>query len=233
MAKIKSPQVKSTQSYLRISEVKSDTVIMEDGSYVAILGVSSTNFALKSQEEQNALIAGYQNFLNALDFNIQILMQSRKMEIGSYLEKLKVVMEQQTNELLRVQTAEYIEFISKLIENASIMNKNFYIIIPYTPAVLGAGGAGGAAKRGFLDIFRPRDPNAAAQQLTEKAKDFQEHRQQLEQRINTIIAGLSGLGLKSIPLQTEEIIELLYSSYNIDAGPLIDPGRISELRIKN
>lgn len=228
MAKDKAQQVKSTQSYLRVSDIKSDTMIMDSGAYAAIIAVSSTNFALKSQEEQNALISGYQSFLNALDFPIQILMQSRKMEIGSYIEKLRLLMEQQTNELLRVQTAEYIEFISKLIESASIMNKSFYIIVPYTPAMI----EGVAKKGGFFDIFRRDKQAAQAEQLAEKAKDFQEHRLRLEQRVNTVISGLSGLGLKSIPLHTEEIVELLYNSYNLDAGPLIDASKLSEIKIK-
>src|SRR6185436_20300745 len=102
----------------------------DDGTLRGILAVSSTNFDLKSQEEQNSIIFGFQRFLNSLEFPVQILMQSRKMEIGGYIDKLKRLAEKQTNELLRVQTAEYTEFISRLIENASIMNKNFYIIVP-------------------------------------------------------------------------------------------------------
>ena len=121
------PNAKPTQAFLRMAEIKNDTLIMEDGTLRAILAVSSTNFDLKSQDEQNALIYNYQRFLNSLEFPIQILMQSRKMEISGYIEKLKRLTEKQTNELLRVQTAEYTEFISRLIENASIMNKNFYV----------------------------------------------------------------------------------------------------------
>src|SRR6185369_3779482 len=126
----KKPVGKSTQSFLRMSEIKNDTVVVDDGTMRAILAVSSTNFDLKSQDEQNSIIFNFQRFLNSLDFPVQILMQSRKMEIGGYLEKLRRLAEKQTNELLRVQTVEYVEFISRLIENASIMNKNFYIVVP-------------------------------------------------------------------------------------------------------
>src|SRR6185369_16239807 len=112
--------------------IKQNTVVMKDGSIRAILVVSSTNFSLKSADEQNAMISAYQNFLNGLDFPIQIVMQSRKLDIHSYLDKLRGVMQQQTNELLRLQTQEYIEYISKLIEFASIMNKTFYVVIPLT-----------------------------------------------------------------------------------------------------
>jgi type IV secretory pathway VirB4 component len=226
MAKDKKQAIKSTQSYLRISEIKSDTLIMDDQSLVGIVAVSSTNFALKSEEEQTALIAGYESFLNTLDFEIQILMQSRKMEISGYLEKLKLIMEQQTNELLRVQTAEYIEFISKLIENASIMNKSFYIIVPYTPTLL----AGAKNSGGLFGIFK-RNKDVSAQ-TTEKLKDFQENRNQLDQRLNTVVGSLAALGLKAIPLKTEEIIELIYTSYNMDAGPLIDPQKLADIRVE-
>ena len=121
---------KTTQGFLRMSEIKNDVVVVDDGTLRAILAVSSTNFDLKSEDEQNGIIFGFQRFLNSMEFPVQILMQSRKMEIGGYLEKLKHLAEKQTNELLRVQTGEYIEFISRLIDNASIMNKNFYVIIP-------------------------------------------------------------------------------------------------------
>ena len=128
MKKDNKAKVKTTQSFLKMSEIKNDTVVLENGQLRAVIAVSSTNFDLKSQDEQNSIIFNFQRFLNSLDFSIQILMQSRKMEVGGYIEKLKKLAQKQTNELLRVQTTEYIEFINRLIENASIMNKNFYII---------------------------------------------------------------------------------------------------------
>lgn len=222
MAK-KEQQIKSTQSYLTISNIKQDTLITEAGELCAVVAVSSTNFALKSQEEQDALIYGYQSFLNSLDFPIQILMQSRKIDIHVYLEKVKKIMEQQTNELLRVQTAEYIEFITQLIENASIMNKNFYIIISYSGAKID-----NKKTKNFLSFFKRTD---AKGQATEKLKDFQEQRLKLDQRINTVIGGLSSLGLKCITLKTAEITELLYNSYNMDSGPLIDSGNLENIKL--
>src|SRR5262245_32694171 len=104
----------STQTYLDIAEIKEGTVVLRDGSLRAVLVVSSVNFSLKSVEEQNALISSYQNFLNSLEFPIQILMQSRRLDIHAYLDKLRTVMQQQTNELLRLQTQEYVEYIGKL-----------------------------------------------------------------------------------------------------------------------
>src|SRR3954470_10763128 len=108
----------STQAYLDVQEIKEGTIVMRDASLRAVLVVSSTNFSLKSNDEQNAMIGAYQNFLNSLEFPIQILMQSRRLDVNSYLDRLRALMQQQTNELLRMQTSEYIEYIGKLIEFA-------------------------------------------------------------------------------------------------------------------
>ncbi len=228
MAKVTAP---TTQSFLKIAEIKSDTLILNDGTYCAVIVISSTNFDLKSPEEQNALIAGYQNFLNSLDFNIQILMQSRKMDIHSYLQNMKNLMEQQTSELLRVQTAEYIEFIAKLIENSSIMSKNFYVIVPYRSG-LGGGSSGKEKKKGFFAGLFGGGSGNAGQELQKKLQKFDTDREKLDERANAVIGGLSALGLKAIALNTEELTELIYNSYNLDAAPLIDSSKLSEVQIK-
>jgi type IV secretory pathway VirB4 component len=204
----------STQAYLDVQEIKEGTIMMRDGSLRAILAVSSTNFSLKSVDEQNALIAAYQNFLNSLDFPIQILMQSRKLDVNSYLDKLRGTMQQQTNELLRMQTQEYIEYISKLVEFASIMNKSFYMIIPLGTA---------AAKGGFLDqLANLVNP---ARQISIKSRDFERAREELLKRVNQAMTGLAPMGLRAILLNTEELIELIYNSYNMDT--------VSPLKIKS
>src|SRR3989338_4978029 len=107
---------------------------MKDGSLRGVVAVSSTNFALKSEDEQNALVAAYQGMLNSLDFPIQILIHSRVLDINSYLGKLKTLAAGQTNELLRIQMTEYIEYIGKLVEFANIMSKNFYVVVPFSSA---------------------------------------------------------------------------------------------------
>lgn len=223
MSKETNAQLKSTQSYLSVKEIKSDTLIIEGGVYCAIIAVSSTNFALKSQEEQNGLVYGYQNFLNSLDFSIQILMQSRKMDVHSYLEKVRLEMERQTNELLRVQTAEYIEFVENLIDNASIMNKSFYIIVPY-----GAVGINLQASGGLFGFMKKKDDST---KLSQSLTAFKDDKLKLDQRVNTVIAGLSGLGMRCVKLQTEEIVELMYDSYNFGAGPLIDASKLGEINL--
>jgi hypothetical protein len=212
---------KTTQGFLRMAEIKDDAVVMDDGTLRAILEVSSTNFDLKSQEEQNAIIFNYQRFLNSLEFPIQILMQSRKMEVGGYLEKLKGLAEKQTNELLRVQTAEYIEFINRLIENASIMNKNFYVIVPLGQSIF-------PTTAGFISrIFG----NGKTKEVKEKMENFEKSKEALDRRVESVTGILSGIGVRAVKLKTEEIIQLYYNSYNFEAAPIINPAQLNDIKI--
>src|SRR3989344_5732169 len=123
----------STQQYLDIAEIKEDTVVLNDGTLRAVLLVSSINFSLKSEDEQNAIISSYISFLNFLEFPLQIVIQSRKLDIDSYLLRLKKIEKEQTNELLRMQTTEYRQYISELVEIGDIMTKRFYVVVPYDP----------------------------------------------------------------------------------------------------
>jgi len=208
----------STQAHLDVSEIHDGTIVLRDGSMRAVIVVSSTNFSLKSGEEQNALIDSYQSFLNSLEFPVQILMQSRKLDIHSYLDKLRSVMQQQTNELLRLQTQEYIEYVAKLIEFASIMNKTFYVVVPYSPFI---------TKEGFMQkISNLINP---VKNISFKKKEFESHREQLFQRVNQILGSLNAMGLHTIVLDTEELVELLYNSYNFDNASQIQIKKIEEL----
>lgn len=208
----------STQSRLDIAEIKEGVVVLKDGSMRAIIVVSSTNFSLKSGEEQNALINSYQSFLNSLEFPIQILMQSRKLDIHSYLDKLRGYMQQQTNELLRLQTQEYIEYVSKLIEFASIMNKTFYVVVPLSVT---------AAKQGF--ISRLASLINPVKTISLKTQEFEKRREELYQRVNQVLGGLGAMGLRTITLNTEELVELLYNSYNFEAASPIKIKNVEEL----
>lgn len=207
-------------SLLNVAEVKEGTIVLKDGSLRAVIVVSSTNFSLKSAEEQNALIAAYQSFLNSLNFPIQVLMQSRKLDINSYLDKLRNVMQQQTNELLRLQTAEYIEYVSKLIEFASIMNKTFFVIVPLSAS---------AAKEGMLqklsNLFNPTGTISLHKQ------EFEKRREELTQRVHQITGALGGMGLRTLVLSTEELIELLYNSYNLEAASSIRIKSVEDLEL--
>ena len=208
----------STQAYLDVSEIKESTVVMRDGSLRGVVVVSSINFSLKSVQEQNALISSYQNFINSLEFPIQILMQSRRLDIHAYLDKLRAVQQQQTNELLRLQTQEYVEYISKLIEFASIMNKTFYVVVPLTTAAVKTG-----LMSKFSNLFSP------AKEITLHNRDFEKAREELNKRVNQVSTGLASMGLKTIALSTEELVELIYNSYNLNTSTPIKIKSVEDL----
>jgi type IV secretory pathway VirB4 component len=210
-----------TQAFLKIAEIRQDTVIMADGTLRAVLAVSSTNFDLKSQEEQNALIYNYQRFLNSLEYPLQILMQSRKMDISGYLESLKVIVSKQTNELLRMQTSEYIDFIDRLVESANVMNKNFYVVVQYNQSIAPVAG-------GF---FSKLLQGAQVRQISEREENFSKHRVQLDERTVSVASNLSSIGLRVVRLNTDQLIELMYNSYNFSVGPAIDASQLDQVTI--
>ncbi len=194
-----------SQRFVEIEDIKDDVVILKNGGLRVVCIASSLNFELKGSEEQEALIGRFQGFLNSLDFSLQILVSSRMLNIGSYLEELKELARTQENELLHAQTIEYIDFIQKFIELTDVMNKSFYIIIPYNPA--------GAQKEKTFDkiklIFKPK--NAAQKILPEK---FEGYKDQLMQRTTHIINGLSPMEIKVTILNTQQLIRLFYEFYN-------------------
>ena len=194
----------STQQYLDIAEIKEDTVIMRDGTLRAVLLISSINFALKSEDEQNAIISAYVSFLNNIDFPLQIVIQSRELNIDGYIETLKQKAKEQTNELLKIQTNEYMQYISELISMSKIMNKRFYIVIPYNPM---------SDKQKhffsrFFDIFKP------GVLIRMKADKFKRRRLELTRRVDNVMSGLGSVGLNAVQLDTQSLIELYYNSYN-------------------
>lgn len=218
----KKPIGNPTQTFLKLSEIRDDTIVMQDGTLRAVLAVSSTNFDLKSEEEQNALIYSYQRFLNSLEFHVQILLQSRKMDIGEYTGKLKGLMERQTNELLRMQTGEYIDFINRLVESANVMNKNFYVIIPYQMSITATSGGG---------LFSKIFGTGKTQQITAKQQAFSDYKKQLDERVGSVAANLGSAGLRVMRLNTDQLIELVYNSYNFGAGPVIDASQLPNVTI--
>lgn len=183
---------KSTQSFLEIDKIKEGILILKDKSLHGILMVSSINFALKSEEEQNAIIFQFQNFLNSLDFPIQIVVQSRRLNITGYLDKLREIERIQPNELLRRQTADYRQFIQKLVESGQILTKNFFVVVPFYPTEI---------------------PGVKQGESLEKEK-FERAKFQLWQRMEFVALGLRRCGLECFPLNTPEIIELFWSFYH-------------------
>jgi hypothetical protein len=194
----------STQQYVDVREVRDGVIILRNGALRSILLVSSLNFDLKSTEEQDAIIAQYQNFLNSLDFPVQVLIHSRRFNIEPYLQLLKEKEEDQTNELLRLQISEYQHFIKNLTEVSDIMSKYFYVIVPFAAIE--------DEQTGFFEkIGNMMNPKAA---INEKRELFETYKNQLWQRVDHVSIGLSGTGVKVATLNTEEIIELLYNTYN-------------------
>ncbi len=194
----------STQKYVDIKEIKDDVIVLKNGSLRAILLVSSINFDLKSGEEQEAIISQYQNFLNSLDFPIQIVISSRKFNVKPYLNLLEKNEAQQDNELLKFQIHEYENFIKSLIKVSNIVSKFFYIVVPFYPVESKEQGP----MEKIIAMFNPR------QVVEEKEILFETYKNQLWQRVDHINAGISGIGVQVTSLKTEEIIELLYNSYN-------------------
>jgi hypothetical protein len=194
----------TTQRIVEIADVRDGVIILKNKALRAILMVSSTNFALKSEEEQKTIIYAYQRFLNSLDFPVQIVVQSRKLNIDPYLQILEQKREEQTNELLKIQLSEYIEFIRGLTKISNIMSKGFYLVVPFAPIE--------AKRESFLEKFKSVVKPAKKVTFTEEA--FSRYKEQLWQRIDYIINGLRAVGLKVAVLDTEAILELFYKLYN-------------------
>lgn len=205
--KTKKSPAQSTQIHMRISEIRENTVILKNGGIRAILRVSSVNFHLKSEQEQNALIYGYQSFLNTLEFPVQIVIQSRKLDLDKYLDQLKGIAQKQTNPLLQKQTYEYIDFMNRLIEYADIMDKQFLVVVPYNPSR--AEDPGLIAT--LMAHLKGKDTYA---EIKSRHAEFEQLKKGLSQRINIIQNGLENMGLKVEQLGTQELIELFYEIYN-------------------
>lgn len=201
----------STQTFLKIAEIRDDTLVLKNGGVRGILKVSSINFNLKSEDEQNAIIYSYQGFLNTIEFPIQILIRSKKLDIDDYLETLRKKGEKHTNQLLQRQTFEYIEYISKLVEYADIMEKEFYVIVPYDPFR--------AQKVNILQkFFQNMNPKDNYSEVKHRHEEFAELKKNLSQRVNTVKVGLENCGLKVEELDTRQLIQLFYESYNPTAA---------------
>lgn len=195
---------KSAQEFVDVSEIRDNVVVLKNGTLRAVLMVSSINFELKSSQEQEAIVASYQNFLNSIDFPVQILISSRRLDIDPYLGLLDEKEKTQTNELLRFQIADYRNFIKNLVGAANIMTKSFYIVVPFALTE--------GKKETFLDKIKVAlNPRQA---LVEKRMEFENYKSQLWQRVDHITAGLAGCGIRMAPLGTQELIELFYNSYN-------------------
>lgn len=197
----------TTQDFIPIKEIRDGIVVLKDGSLRAILLASAINIALKSADEQQAVVMQFQGFLNSLEFPVQIAIQSRRYDIKPYLLTLERRIEQQKEELMRLQTREYIEFIKWFTDSVNVMSKKFYVVIPYSGSSLGK------KSMNIIDSFFGKKNNSK-KSFRSSTEKFEEQRSQLEQRIAIVKGGLSQFGVRSEQLNTEQAIEVFYNMFN-------------------
>jgi type IV secretory pathway VirB4 component len=197
---------KPAQDFVPIKEVRDGIVILKDGSMRAVLLASSINFALKSPEEQQSVLYQFQNFLNAINFSTQIFIQSRRLDIGPYINLLEDRIKFQSSDLMKIQTREYMDFIQNLTESVNIMTKSFFVIVPYSPAVLSK------PSGVFSGMFGGKKNKKEAD--NEEYLQFEEYKSQLQQRVDVVEQGLVRCGVRVAQLGTEEIIEFFYRLFN-------------------
>ena len=198
-------KARAAQDFVPIKEVRDGVIILKNDELRAIMLVNSINLSLKSIEEQKATMLQFQNFLNTLDFSIQISIESRRLDIRPYLLLLEGKMKLQTEPLLKLQTREYMDFIKNFNETANIMTKSFFITVPYAHTFIKTDTSI------FSKFFSTKNKKEAQ---IEKQMAFEEKRSQLEQRVSVIEQGLARCGIKSAQLGTEEIVEVFYKVFN-------------------
>jgi len=196
----------ATQQFLEMKDIREGTLILKNNSIRGVIMVSSLNFALKSEEEQQGIIYQFQNFLNSLDFSLEIVVQSRVVNITGYLDKLSELEKNQQSELMKIQTAEYRKFIENLIAGGQILSKNFFVVVPFFLLELP-----GMAKS-------DKKKNQTVKEMNDE--QFQRARAQLWQRIEFVSIGLRRCGLQCVPLKTSELIELFWSWYHPDEAEI-------------
>lgn len=213
----------STQKFLNIEGIRDGIIVLKNKALRSIVMCSSINFALMSQDEQKGKVFAYQEFLNSLSFPIEIVVQSRKLNISRYLEKVKEAERMQDNELLRMQTAEYGEFIKSLVELTNITTNHYYVVVPYSPP-------GVEATQGIIDKIK--NIVSPAKEISKELTSFEKQKEKLLLRINSIINGLSGVGIQAATLNTQEVVELLYSWYNPGESATQVLGELEKLKVE-
>lgn len=204
----------ASQNFVSVRDIRDNVVIQKNGQMTMVILASSINFALKSYDEQRAILSQFQQFLNTLDFSLQIQMRSRRLNIEPYLAQLSTLETKQDNDLMRIQLREYMEFIRTFTTQVDVMSKNFFIIVSYTPNKVSIG-------RGFGGLFSAKSGAA-----TIADGIFEEQRTQLEQRVSLVVEGLARVGVRTAVLGKDELVELYYHTYNPNdptgTAPLLD-----------
>lgn len=197
----------STQTHLKIAEIKDNTLVLKDGSIRAVLAVSSVNFELLSEQEQNSIIYSYQNFLNALDFPIQIMIRSKRLDIEGYLSRMTEMANNQQDARIKQQTYDYIDFVASFVEYSDIMEKDFYIVVAHEPDRVKSGNF-------FQRFMQQLNPADNGLDYRVRQQEFITLRKTLNQRVSSIINAMSAAGLYVKRLNTHELIQLYYEVYN-------------------
>lgn len=196
----------STQTHLQFSEIRDGVVLMRDGSLRMIILCSPTNFDLKSPAEKDAIEFAFQGFLNGLHFPIQIVIQSRRIDLDGYLDRLEKIQSDQPNPLLASLMEDYIYNIRGLLEEVNIMEKRFYVVVPYYIA--------GVSRENI--VTKLRSVFNGNNEVTQTSTEYEKRKRELAQRTSQVAQGLAQVGVRSVVLNTQEVIELLYNSYNIE-----------------
>ena len=212
----------STQQYLDIAEIRDDVVIMKDGTLRAVLLAASINFSLKSEEEQEATISAYMSFLNTLEEPIQIVIQSRKLNIDDYMNRLKETEKTLGNELLKAQIADYRTFVTELVDLGDIMQKKFFVIVPYNPV--------SAKAKGFFARMSEVITPLVSVRLKEEA--FRRRKTDLTTKVEGVRAAMGSMGIQSAVLDTQSLVEMYYSSYNPASAQIQKMDDVGKLRIE-
>jgi type IV secretory pathway VirB4 component len=195
-----------TKNLVEVSDIRENILILKNGSLRALMEVTAINFELRSEEEQNAILQNFQNFLNAVDFPIQIVINSRTFNIDEYIKTVEASTAPLTNELLKLQAAEYMKFIRELAELANIMSKKFYIVIPFYLSAVGSG-------KGIMDIFSGVfSKKKVSTGIPEE--QFASAKNQIMQRAELIFDGLVGMGMKTRILERQDLLNTFYELYN-------------------
>lgn len=210
MAIAKQQPSQAAQSIVEIQDIQDGVIIMKNGSLKQILMVTGINFDLKSESEQNLIIDAYQNFINSLDFSVQLLVHTRQLNIEGYLDKLKEVQAKEPSELLKNQIEDYIEFIRSFVQQNAIMDKTFFVVVPYNPTQVSQA----AAKGGVFSFLKKP---GAEQQKKSAQQSLTVNLQQLAQRVSQVVVAINQIGLRAVALNTDETLELFYNLYNPEA----------------
>lgn len=216
----------TVQRFLPIAEIRNNTVLLKNGGLRAVLEVEALNFNLKSETEQKGIIAGYQSFINSVNFPFQIVVNSRRVNIDPYLKEIHDMAEAQQNPLLKKQTESYSLFVEKVVEVADIMTKRFYVIVPLDNEEPGKGKP--HALKQFFSWMQIDDSESKAVQ---RYRSFMSKHTRLMDRVNLVQSGLNSIGLISHRVNTRDLIELYYKTYNpqlsaeqkLDQYPNLDP----------